>query len=268
VGSVSLRGEAPPHHLSELTASWICLGSPPTGLDQHVRQLAHLPFCDLTPGPYMSTRPAGYWVTRSALSGAVSITRNASPNRPSADSLEPASFPPVASPLRSFFVRPPRRSFRSRRPARVPSLFAAPPMASTLAGLPNLPLRSVPRFSQPLDGFRHPRFRGPIASRSHVQGSPFRGFSRSTAAPTRRRCVPPCRCSSEASPANRLPPSDASASRPCSVDRCVPQERGLASPSVAPLLGFAPPSGPGYPSWTRFPGASTRDVSHLVFPPG
>jgi hypothetical protein len=45
VGSVSLRGEAPPHHLSELTASRIFLGSPPTGLDQHVRQLAHLPFC-------------------------------------------------------------------------------------------------------------------------------------------------------------------------------------------------------------------------------
>src|SRR5659263_360799 len=45
VGLVSLRGEAPPHHLSELTASRIFLGSPPTGLDQHVRQLAHLPFC-------------------------------------------------------------------------------------------------------------------------------------------------------------------------------------------------------------------------------
>ena len=45
VGSVSLRGEAPPHHLSEITASRIFLGSPPTGLDQHVRQLAHLPFC-------------------------------------------------------------------------------------------------------------------------------------------------------------------------------------------------------------------------------
>ena len=45
VGSASLRGEAPPHHLSEIAASRICLGSPPTGLDQHVRQLARLPFC-------------------------------------------------------------------------------------------------------------------------------------------------------------------------------------------------------------------------------
>jgi hypothetical protein len=35
--------------------------------------------------------------------------------------------------------------------------------------------------------------RGLIASRSHVQGFPFRGFSRSTGGPTRHRPVPPCR---------------------------------------------------------------------------
>jgi len=46
---------------------------------------------------------------------------------------------------------------------------------------------------------------------------------------------------SERSPASRLPPSNAPTSRLCSVDRCVPQERGLAFPGVAPLFGFVLP---------------------------
>jgi len=37
---------------------------------------------------------------------------------------------------------------------------------------------------------------------------------------------------------SRLPRSNASTPRPCSVNRCVPQGRGLAFPSVAPLFGF------------------------------
>jgi len=81
----------------------------------------------------------------------------------------------------------------------------------------------------------------------------------------RRQLVPPCRWSSERSPASRLPPSNPSTSRPCSVDRCVPQGRGLAFPAVAPLFGFVLPQvlatrrGPG------FPGASARDVFDAIF---
>lgn len=41
----------------------------------------------------------------------------------------------------------------------------------------------------------------------------------------------------------QLPLPVASSTRPCSVNRCVLQGRGLAFPSVAPLFGFCPPSG-------------------------
>jgi hypothetical protein len=76
----------------------------------------------------------------------------------------------------------------------------------------------------------------------------------------------PLSLSPERSPASRLPPSDASTSRLCSVDRCVLRGRGLAFLEVAPLFGFVLPQvlatrrGPG------FPGASTRGVSDAVFP--
>jgi hypothetical protein len=57
------------------------------------------------------------------------------------------------------------------------------------------PLRSVLRFSQPLDGF----FCSPacelVSSRSHVQGSlSFRGFSPDVAVLPHRKALPPCRC--------------------------------------------------------------------------
>ena len=56
VGSVSLRGEAPPHHLSELTASWIFLRSPPTPLNPPAG--AGLPFC-VTPSVFVVNRQYG-----------------------------------------------------------------------------------------------------------------------------------------------------------------------------------------------------------------
>jgi hypothetical protein len=49
--------------------------------------------------------------------------------------------------------------------------------------------------------------------------------------------------SHQRSPASRLPRSCKSTSRRWSAKRCVPRGRGLALPSVAPLFGFAPPSG-------------------------
>jgi hypothetical protein len=101
----------------------------------------------------------------------------------------------------------------SRRPRRCP----------LVAGAPNRPLRSVPRFLQPLDGLLHLRLCGLISSRCHVQGSPFRGFSRPAAVPTRRRPFPPCPCRARA---HRLPGCHALA----------PELRGLA-PQVDAFVG-------------------------------
>jgi hypothetical protein len=115
-------------------------------------------------------------------------------------------------------------------------------------------LRSVHRFSQPLDGFRHLS-----ASRAYYIPLPRPGFvpfrgalpghSRPDSSPGRA----PLPLSSVRSPASRLPRSNASASRLCSVVRCVPQGRGLAFPAVAPLFGFPPPSGSGSPNANSVP---------------
>jgi len=87
----------------------------------------------------------------------------------------------------SKFLRRSSRSplVRATTPAGVPSLFVTSPTASTpsraphrslatsarLTGAPTLPLRSVHRFSQPLDGLLRLRIRGLVSSRCHVQGS-------------------------------------------------------------------------------------------------
>ena len=57
------------------------------------------------------------------------------------------------------------------------------------------PLRSVLRFSQPLDGFFRSRACRLISSRNHVQGHlSFRGFSPVAATLPLRKELPPCRC--------------------------------------------------------------------------
>jgi len=88
-----------------------------------------------------------------------------------------------------------------------------------------LPLCSVLRFSQPLDGLRHHRLCRLISSRCHVQGYSVQGFlpsrSRVDSSPTtcplavnhpaaHRRC-------------HRLPRSNGPTSRLCSADRHVPR---------------------------------------------
>jgi hypothetical protein len=88
----------------------------------------------------------------------------------------------------------PATPFRATRPAGVPSLFAA-----LLQGVHSVRELSDSRYV-PSSGFlnlstvcstlRRCRL---ITSRSHVQGSPFRGFSRPTAALIRHQRVPPCR---------------------------------------------------------------------------
>ena len=208
----------------------------------------------MTSGHCLPTRPAGYRVTRSASGALFPSPTNVSSNRPSAESRESASFPRVASPLRSSFVSPPCSSFRSRRPAggSVPrrgitdGVFQRGPSQS--------PARSVLRFSQPLDGLLRPRFlRACCIPQPRPGISPFRGFSRSTAGTGSSPARAPMPSPSERSPANRLPPSDASASRPCSVERCVPRGWGLVLPRGRSPLRFrllqvlATRRGPGSP---------------------
>jgi hypothetical protein len=163
---------------------------------------------------------------------------------------------------------------RATTPAGVLSLFAASPTASTPpslvwgppcggAGDPNLPLRSAHRFSQPRGGLLRRRFRGLVSSRSHVQGSfsPSKGFSRSAAVPDSSPGPAPVPLVRARSPATRLPRARPSTSRPRPAERCVRPGRGLAFPSVAPLVGFLLLRALAPPPSARLPvaGPSARD---------
>lgn len=121
-------------------------------------------------------------------------------------------------------------------PFRVPSLVSRPVLSAgalPVAGSPpssrrhrgsvhcsrgfHPPLCSALRLSQPLGGFLRSRFYGLVASRCHVQGFTVQGVlplhSLAGSSPARA----PVPLPSERSPANRLPPSEASTSRRCSV---------------------------------------------------
>jgi len=145
---------------------------------------------------------------------------------PSPVPCEPGSFSLAVSPLRSTtldrsYARPSSpvllpAPFSSGRPARVSSLFAAPPPVSTRTRAHPPALRSVLGFSQPLDGLLHRWLCGLIASRSHVQGLLRSGVSPATQhRPARHRALPPCRCPARA---HRLPGCHAR----------IPRLRGLA----------------------------------------
>jgi len=77
---------------------------------------------------------------------------------------------------------------------RVSSLFAALPagvhLARELSDSHYVPSSGFLNLSTVCATYRR---RGLIASHGHVQGFPFRGFSRPTGGSTRRRPVPPCR---------------------------------------------------------------------------
>jgi hypothetical protein len=131
----------------------------------------------------MPNRSAGYWVTHSTASKSVSTSDAAYSVRPSPDlanrvhSLVSRLLFGVSSPfllatrLRAAVLPGFRPSSRHHRRC---------PLG---AGALRLPLRSVHRFSQPLDGLRHLRLCGPIASRSHVQGSSVQGLLPSCSRP-------------------------------------------------------------------------------------
>jgi len=124
----------------------------------------------------------------------------------------PGSFARSSSPLRSSFAPPPGRpssgrpSCRGSCPLRgisvdvhAPIMVSGGPLRGARA--PNLSLRSALRFSQPRGGLLRRRFRGPVSSRSHVQGSSLRRPGASPVpqrSPARRWTLPPCRCSARA----------------------------------------------------------------------
>lgn len=121
------------------------------------------------------------------------------------------------------------------------------------------PLRSVFRFSQPLDGFFRTKACRLISSYCHVQGSfSFRGFSLTAAVLPHRKALPPYRCCTVARRARfdfrRLAPAST-----CGASRF----RGFAPRSTAFLgSGYSPRPKP-LPS-SRFrapPGAHSPDFS-------
>jgi len=82
--------------------------------------------------------------------------------------------------------------FRHRLTARVSALFATSPVRVHVREASMTPLRSVPRLSQPLDGFLRALASRLVSSSSHVQGSfPFRGFSLHAAPPPSSGGAPP-----------------------------------------------------------------------------
>jgi len=131
-----------------------------------------------------------------------------------------------ASPLRSYFACPPGLSFRSDLSCQgfVP-LRGMTRRCPLGAGALRLPLRSVLRFSQPLDGLRHLP-----ASRAYCIPQPRPGFPVQGLLPFHRRTdSSPARASlpfpSTRSLASQLPREGGPTSRLCSVDRCVPKGR-------------------------------------------
>jgi len=150
---------------------------------------------DWTSEPCMPTRSTGYRVTHGGVPQSVSVSGHHFPrtDRPPilanrVHSLVPFLLFGVASPAL------PATPFRATCPAGVPSLFAA-----LLQGVHSVRELSNSRYI-PSSGFLNLSTvcstlhrRGLITSHSHVQGSPFRGFSRSTAVLIHHQVVPPCR---------------------------------------------------------------------------
>lgn len=147
---------------------------------------------------YVPEKPTRYPVTRSGVEKDLFPRSNVRLTfRPSLVPCGSSSFSRASSPLRSFYAatsRPfhglscqgffPHRDSTTRCPLGTRE--HAPALSSAL------------RLSQPLDGLLHLAASGLIASRSHVQGCPLRGFSRSAAVLTRRQAMPPCRYSPDA----------------------------------------------------------------------
>jgi len=184
-----------------------------------------------------AARPIGFY--RCGCPSPVSM-RRALPDADRPLVAKPASFSRVASPPQSSFISTPAQGLSALRPpARVSSLFAAPPKASNFRVGAQPIVSSALRLSQPLDGLLRLRLCGSIPSRSHVQGCLSRGFSLRAATFPLREEIPPCRL------------GEAAASLVAGSTGNAPRLRGFAPhgdaffqdgvepvPSAAPLFSF------------------------------
>jgi len=167
----------------------------------------------------------------------------------------------VPGPLRDLTRARPRSGRRIRRCAiQAPSLFQGPdgrwirspnhaearpavrPRAFRLsadAKAPTASLRSVLRFSQPLDGLLRARARGSVSPRCHVQDPSRSGCSPRARPPSLfERSLPPCRCSPST---HRRSGCHGTSARlrglhPC--ESALPPRALSTRAKLAPLLGF------------------------------
>lgn len=121
----------------------------------------------------------------------------------------------------------------------VSALFAVSPKESTVAGFPSSPLRSVHRFSQPLDGLLRLRICGLVSSRYHVQGFPFRGLVPRRSCTGSSPACAPLPFPHSRSPVARLPRSYVELRGFDPRSRGDHRGRWLALPEVAPLFGVS-----------------------------
>jgi len=136
-----------------------------------------------------------------------------------------------------------RSSLRSRGAHVLPgvsSLFAALPKVSTRCARSQPHAKCRPqvfstsrRFAPPTGvmGLFHPTATSRVLA--------VQGFLPNRSRPDSSSGAAPMPFPEILSPANRLPRMTESTSRRFSAIRCVPQGRGLAFPSVAPLVGFS-----------------------------
>jgi hypothetical protein len=171
-------------------------------------------------------------------------------DRPSPGSRDPGSFPHVLSPLRSSFASS-SRPLLSKQPILPRFLPSSRQHRSRPlnTGASQLPLCSAHRLSQPLDGLLRLRLRGLIASHCHVQGL-FRSGGSPDLQPSRliAGLCPLAVTEPTAHLLGGLPRSARPTSRLWSTNRSVLRGWCLAFLSVAPLFGFAPPSGSSSPT--------------------
>jgi hypothetical protein len=193
-------------------------------------------------------RCAAYWVCRCCCPLPVSM-RRALPDADRPLVAKPASFSRVASPPQSSFISTPAQGLSAlRSPARVFSLFAAPPKASNSASAPNRPLLPPSGFlslSTAYSTFGSAGLFHPAAT-SRVCCP---GASPSAQPPSLfgKRFLPAVLSEGRCQPNGRLHSQRPATSRLCSARRRVLPRTGLSRPLSRSPLQFSPPPGPPSP---------------------
>jgi len=175
----------------------------------------------------MSSRPAGYWVTHSAVPKSVSTSGSASSARPSSDPCGSDSFSRVLSPLRSIFAVSPCCPSQGRYPA-----FGFLPSSRHHRRCPLArEFFRAPTTFRPQVFSTSRRFAPPSALQAYCIPQPRPGLLRSGGSPEPQPSwlvASPCPLAVAAralTGRNRLPRPCAPTSRPCSAIRRVPPGR-------------------------------------------